>query len=463
MKVLLWLISLLALATAILLAVAAITAPGASQYGQAALKEMRLVGLGAAACALLFALAANPLSGRFLPVLLRWVISLLALVAGAACIVFILYAANRAIINIQYEIQAESDGREQTAAVAQVADSLVGLFDEPYWDGRVAMTWAFEDLGNHGMYKREAAAGSACDFLGLVDDNRLLTALQENPDFAGNAPGYRTNMADIASRMYDLPSNTRVMMILAAAFNQCPGPGTEPLMALSFAEEGAKDGDPAASILLADMIFENAGDNTDPERAMELYRSAAAAGAPVAQYRISQRGEPEEAETNLFAAADAGSTEAMSDASNALFDGRFGRKDPDRAQEYLNKYCAETDCYSESLSLLVEDSPPPEAAQRAARLREVLCRAQANGEACLDAGLMYYKGDRIAQNNAKAMTLFGEGCRLDDARSCFNAALIHELGQGVDQDLVKAGQIYRQACKLGFQDACAAADELGAP
>lgn len=51
---------------------------------------------------------------------------------------------------------------------------------------------------------------------------------------------------------------------------------------------------------------------------------------------------------------------------------------------------------------------------------------QGNAKGCLNLGMMYEKGEGIAQNKYKASTLYAQACRAKESLGCANMALSYD-------------------------------------
>ena len=71
-------------------------------------------------------------------------------------------------------------------------------------------------------------------------------------------------------------------------------------------------------------------------------------------------------------------------------------------------------------------------------------------QGCVNAGILYKKGEGIKQNVSKAADLYEKACDLKHSAGCYNLALIYqEKGK-----TSKAKEFYNQSCKIGEKKAC---------
>jgi len=99
-------------------------------------------------------------------------------------------------------------------------------------------------------------------------------------------------------------------------------------------------------------------------------------------------------------------------------------------------------------------------AQDAEKAVSLLKRACDGGYAggCGILALMYDYGDGVAQDSMKAVPLYQNGCDGGDAKSCGSLGFMYSKGEGVAQDKDKAVSLYKQGCDGGDSWSC---DKLG--
>ena len=95
-------------------------------------------------------------------------------------------------------------------------------------------------------------------------------------------------------------------------------------------------------------------------------------------------------------------------------------------------------------------------AQDYAKAVELFTKACDGGYAggCFNLGFMYYKGDGVAQDYAKAVELYTKACDGGSAGGCFNLGTMYDNGDGVAQDYAKAVELYTKACDGGYASGC---------
>lgn len=71
-------------------------------------------------------------------------------------------------------------------------------------------------------------------------------------------------------------------------------------------------------------------------------------------------------------------------------------------------------------------------------------------QGCVNAGILYKKGEGIAQDISKAADLYKKACELEHSAGCNNLALIYEEKGKTS----KAREFYNQACRIGSNKAC---------
>jgi TPR repeat protein len=72
-------------------------------------------------------------------------------------------------------------------------------------------------------------------------------------------------------------------------------------------------------------------------------------------------------------------------------------------------------------------------------------------QACLDAGDL----ERDANHGATMISLYGKACALNDGRGCYHVGYAYQFGNRVLQDERRAMAAYEQGCALGNDGSCA--------
>ena len=85
---------------------------------------------------------------------------------------------------------------------------------------------------------------------------------------------------------------------------------------------------------------------------------------------------------------------------------------------------------------------------RAASLLQRACDGGIMG-GCNDLGFMYETGEGITQDLARALSLYRQACDGGAIQGCDNLAVMYENGAGVAPDLERAVSLYQQACDGG--------------
>jgi TPR repeat protein len=68
--------------------------------------------------------------------------------------------------------------------------------------------------------------------------------------------------------------------------------------------------------------------------------------------------------------------------------------------------------------------------------------------------MMYFNGDGVEQNTARAVRLFEKGCDGGNALGCANLGFMYSKGNGVEQNKSRAVQLYGKACDGGDAGSC---------
>jgi uncharacterized protein len=75
---------------------------------------------------------------------------------------------------------------------------------------------------------------------------------------------------------------------------------------------------------------------------------------------------------------------------------------------------------------------------------------------CRLKGREYYYGKGVPKNLAKAAEFYDFACAEGDAWGCYNLADLHSRGEGVADDQPKALALFGKSCELGSPDGCGA-------
>jgi TPR repeat protein len=81
------------------------------------------------------------------------------------------------------------------------------------------------------------------------------------------------------------------------------------------------------------------------------------------------------------------------------------------------------------------------------------CEAN-EAKSCSVVGNMYFKGEGVKQDFAKAAKPLEKACNQGEIRSCTLLGLLYERGDGVAQNLSQALTIYQKACHFGDPLGC---------
>ncbi len=84
----------------------------------------------------------------------------------------------------------------------------------------------------------------------------------------------------------------------------------------------------------------------------------------------------------------------------------------------------------------------------------VLACENNEAKSCSIIGNMYFKGDGVKQDFAKAAKPLERACYYGEIRSCTLLGLLYERGDGIAQNINKATVIYQKACNSGDPLGC---------
>jgi hypothetical protein len=82
-----------------------------------------------------------------------------------------------------------------------------------------------------------------------------------------------------------------------------------------------------------------------------------------------------------------------------------------------------------------------------------------NAHGCNDAGAIYYMGDGVSRDYARAVPYFKTACNKGVASGCFNLGMAYSGGYGVPTDQAKADALFIKGCKGGDQQSCVKAPD----
>jgi TPR repeat protein len=87
---------------------------------------------------------------------------------------------------------------------------------------------------------------------------------------------------------------------------------------------------------------------------------------------------------------------------------------------------------------------------------ELFLKACDGGErkGCHDLGLMYYKGEGVAQDLNRAAGLYKRACDAGGTGGCLDLGLMYLRGEGVPKDPKRAADFYKRACDDGSPPGC---------
>ena len=104
-------------------------------------------------------------------------------------------------------------------------------------------------------------------------------------------------------------------------------------------------------------------------------------------------------------------------------------------------------------------------AQDEARATSLYVHACETGDppACVFAGQMNEFARGVPKDDAKAAGFYERACDLRWAPGCYNLAIMYERGTGVPANRQKAGELYQMACTAGAGGACDKARAMHGP
>jgi len=79
---------------------------------------------------------------------------------------------------------------------------------------------------------------------------------------------------------------------------------------------------------------------------------------------------------------------------------------------------------------------------------------QGDGASCFMLGSLYYGGQGVSRDFARAATLFQQSCTAGFTRGCGQLGESYLFGEGVPKDITKARQILEKACDGGYGPGC---------
>jgi hypothetical protein len=83
-----------------------------------------------------------------------------------------------------------------------------------------------------------------------------------------------------------------------------------------------------------------------------------------------------------------------------------------------------------------------------------------DSESCFLLGSLYYAGQGVARDPARAFHLFQQSCAADWSRGCSGLAECYRSGQGVAADAALALENYNKACRAGIAPSCFSAASM---
>ena len=75
--------------------------------------------------------------------------------------------------------------------------------------------------------------------------------------------------------------------------------------------------------------------------------------------------------------------------------------------------------------------------------------------------IMYYNGQGVEQNYAKAIELYKMAINLGNVEAIFNLGLMYEYGKGVEKNIDNAIKYYKESADMGYQSGVEALERLG--
>lgn len=83
-------------------------------------------------------------------------------------------------------------------------------------------------------------------------------------------------------------------------------------------------------------------------------------------------------------------------------------------------------------------------------IEELIKQCETDSDICVKLGDKYEKQNDIA----KAVEFFERACKMDESQGCVNAGILYKKGEGIKQNVSKAADLYEKACELEHSAGC---------
>ncbi len=510
--ILLWLLSLGALAVALALFASSYFAQGQSVAAFARTEWIwfSVILVAGGLCALVFALAANPVSsqviGPFKSNRARWTTSIGAIVGGAAALGGIFLVGQHAL-NTSSKNRAEVEElARQTAErllMEEEAANYISVLPATVWTGADTLERLFmsrspiappgdgsmsEDAVLNMMFGETTSLCLPVPWVGGVDES-------------GTEAGAKIGRLQQAVEASEDP---KVRLAFSEALRLCDRMNVaDPERSATIMRELAGAGDPLAQALMGQRLRDGIGVEANPAEAVRLFNLSADAGNPLGQLLLGGAHRDgigglapsaDEAARLFSAAAEQGQVDALLLLADAHASGNGAARDLDESARLYLQACAslgQSSCETLSDQLYDGDGRTKNPVALRA-ISQKLCDDDAGLFAahCHDAGLMQTDGEGGPRDLPKARQSYTLGCENGFAGSCTNLALMlqdgsggpvdyaksrslleagcqnargidchnigvtYEHGFGVTVNRDRASEYYRKACELGYDSAC---------
>lgn len=85
---------------------------------------------------------------------------------------------------------------------------------------------------------------------------------------------------------------------------------------------------------------------------------------------------------------------------------------------------------------------------------EKACNIDVRTDGCFDLANMYFAGNGVEKNLAKAAELFGKACQGQRGKACYQLADMYSKGSGIKKNTQKAVELFKKSCELGDDYGC---------
>ena len=472
--ILLWLLSLGALAVALALFASSYFAQGQSVAGIARTEWIwfSVVLVAGGFCALVFALAANPVSSQVIGPLksnrARWTTSIGAIVGGAAALggIFLVgqHALNTSSKN-RAEIEELARQTMERLLLEEKAANYIAALPATVWTGadtfeRLLMSRSPIDPPGDGSMSEAEVVNM------MIGDSTVLCA--PVPWFGVDPETEHGAEIDLLRKAVEASEDPKARLAYAEALRLCDRMNIpDPERSATIMRELADTGDPLAQALMGQRLRDGIGVQANPTEAVRLFKLSADAGNPLGQLLLGGAHRDgigglapsaDEAAGLFNAAAGMGQVDAQLWLADAHASGNGAERDLGESARLYLQACASLDKYScETLSDQLYDGKgrtKNPVALRALSLK--LCDDDAGLFAahCHQAGLMMEDGEGGPRDLPGARASYGKGCQQEDTGTCTNLARLLMNGLGGPPDYPEARRLMEKSCDASDGIAC---------